>query len=153
VRLPGSDLVIVRESAEDLFSADPVLSEVDLGWPGVSLSGCELAEGAVRPGGVVVLKVSGQHVTQVVLVDDQQPAGEFPAQGAGDRFADGVGSGRLRRAGENLGAVGCEYGVECASELACAVPDQELDWSRAMAEVHHEVTRRLRWSLRRRDWR
>jgi hypothetical protein len=89
-----------------------MLGEVDLGWPAVSLTGCELAEGAVRPGCVAVLKVSGQHLTQVVLVDDQQPAGEFPAQGAGDPFADGVRSGRLRRAGENPGAGGCEYGVE-----------------------------------------
>jgi hypothetical protein len=26
----------------------------------------------VRPGGVVVLKVFGQHLSQVVLIDDQQ---------------------------------------------------------------------------------
>jgi len=47
----GGDLVLVRESAEALSSADPVLSEVDLRWPGVSLSGCEpeLAEGTVGP--------------------------------------------------------------------------------------------------------
>src|SRR6266542_1497348 len=56
--LSGGDLVLVRESAEDLFSADPVLGEVDrLRRPGVSLSGCELADGAVRPGGVVVPQV------------------------------------------------------------------------------------------------
>jgi hypothetical protein len=41
----------VRESAEDLFSADPVLSQVDLRSPRVGLSGFELAEGTVRPGG------------------------------------------------------------------------------------------------------
>ena len=48
-------MVLVRESAKDLFPADPVLGEVDLRWPGVSLSRGELAEGTVRPGGVVVL--------------------------------------------------------------------------------------------------
>jgi hypothetical protein len=32
----GGDLVLVRESAENLFSADPVLGEVDLRWPAVS---------------------------------------------------------------------------------------------------------------------
>ncbi|HCU96484.1 MAG TPA: hypothetical protein DHU96_28705 [Actinobacteria bacterium] len=37
----GGDLVFVREPAEDLFSADPVLGEVDLRWPGGSLSRCE----------------------------------------------------------------------------------------------------------------
>jgi hypothetical protein len=51
--LSHGDLVLVRESAEDLFPADPVLGEVDLQRPGVSLSRGELAEGAVRPGGVV----------------------------------------------------------------------------------------------------
>ena len=89
------------ESAEDLFSADPVLGEVDLRWPGVSLSRCELAEGTVRPGGVVVAQVLGQHPAQMVLIDDQQPVEEFAAQGADDPFADGVRSGRLRWAGEN----------------------------------------------------
>ena len=48
----------MRKSAEDLFSADPVLGEIDFrGWPGMSLSRGELAEGAVRPGGVVVITV------------------------------------------------------------------------------------------------
>jgi hypothetical protein len=62
-------LVLVRESAEDWFSADLVVGEVDrLGWPGVSLGRCELAEGTVRPGGVVVPQVLGQHLAQVVLI-------------------------------------------------------------------------------------
>ena len=94
-------MVLVRESAEDLFPADPVLGEVDLRWPGVGLSGCELAEGAVRPGGVVMLKVFGQYLAQMVLIDDQQPVEKFPAQGTDDPFADRVRSGRLRWAGEN----------------------------------------------------
>ena len=68
------------ESAEDLFPAYPVLGEVDrLRWPGAGLSGCELAEGTVRPGGVVVPKVFGQHPAQVVLIDDQRPVEELPA--------------------------------------------------------------------------
>src|SRR6266516_1398321 len=42
VRLSGGDLVLVRESAEDLFPSDPVLGEVDLQRPGVSLGRCDL---------------------------------------------------------------------------------------------------------------
>ena len=72
------------EPAEDLSSADPVLGEVDLRRPGVSLSRRELAEGTMRPGGVVVAQVLDQHPAQMVLTDDQQPAEEFPAQGADD---------------------------------------------------------------------
>jgi hypothetical protein len=41
--LSSGDLVLVREAAEDLLSADPVLGEVDLRWPGVSLSRWQLA--------------------------------------------------------------------------------------------------------------
>jgi len=62
------DLVLACESAEDLSSADLMLGEVDLRWPGASLCGCELAQGAVGSGGVVVPQVLGQHVAQVVLV-------------------------------------------------------------------------------------
>jgi hypothetical protein len=79
-RLSGGDVVLVRESVRDLFSGDLVLGEVDLRWPGVSLSWCELARRTVRPGCVVVLQVFGQYSPQMVLVDDQQPVEEFPAQ-------------------------------------------------------------------------
>jgi hypothetical protein len=94
----SSGVVRVGESAEDLLLADPVLGEVDrLRRLAVGLSWCELAEGAVRPGGVVVLQVLGQHPSQVVLIDDQQPVEDLPAQRADDPFADRVRPGRLRR--------------------------------------------------------
>jgi len=54
-----------------LFSSDAVLGEVDLRWPGVCLVRCELAEGTVRPGGVVMLQVFGQDLPQMVVIDDQ----------------------------------------------------------------------------------
>jgi hypothetical protein len=123
----GGDLVFVRESAKDLSSADPMLGEVDLGWPGVSLSRWELAKGTVRPGRVVVHHVLGQHPAQVMLIDDQQLVEEIPAEGADDPFADGVRSGCLRRAGQNPDACRGEHGIEGAGELAGTVPDQELD--------------------------
>jgi len=88
--LSGGDVVLVRESAEDVSSADPVLSEADLRWPGVSLSRCELAEGTARTGSVVMPQILGQHLTQVVLVDDQQPVEQLPAQGTYHPFADSV---------------------------------------------------------------
>ena len=97
----------------------------------------------MRPASVVMLQISGEYLAQVVLIDDQQPVEKLPAQGSDDPLADRVRSGRLRRAGENPDAFRGKHGVEGAGELACAVPDQELDRSRAMAEVHQEVTRRL----------
>src|SRR6266702_5819287 len=125
--MSGGDLILVRESAEHLFPADPVVGEVDFRWPGAGLSGCDLAEGTVRPGGVVVPQVFGQYLAQMVLIDDQQPVEDLAAQGADDSLADGVRSGRSRRAGENSDARRREHGVEGAGELACAIPDQELD--------------------------
>jgi hypothetical protein len=80
----------------------------------------------------------------MMLIDDQQPVEELPAQGTDDSLADGVRSGRLRRAGENPDARSREHGVEGPGELAGAIPDQELDRGRALAEIHQEITRRLR---------
>jgi hypothetical protein len=50
----------------------------------------QLAQGAVRPGGVVVRQALGQFLARVALADDQQRAGDFAPPGRGDRFADGV---------------------------------------------------------------
>lgn len=50
----------MRETAQNLLPADPVLGEVDLRRPGVSVSRWQLAQGAVRPGSVVVAQVFGQ---------------------------------------------------------------------------------------------
>jgi hypothetical protein len=47
--LSGGDLVLGREAAEDLSSADPVLGEVDLRRSAMSVSWWQLAQGAVRP--------------------------------------------------------------------------------------------------------
>jgi len=87
----GGDVVLMGESAEDLPPVDPVHGKVDrFGWAGACLSRGELAEGAVRPGRAVVHQVLGQHPAQVLLIDDQQPVEELPAQGADDPFADRV---------------------------------------------------------------
>jgi hypothetical protein len=81
----------VGESAENLSAVDPVLGEVDRLWVlSLGLSWCELAEGAVRPGSVIVLQVFGQRPSQVVLIDDQHPVQELPAQGADDPLADRI---------------------------------------------------------------
>jgi hypothetical protein len=37
-------------------------------------------------------QVLGQHLSQVVLIDDQQPAGEFPVQGTYDSYLCGSAS-------------------------------------------------------------
>ena len=95
------DLVLVRESIEDLTSADPMLGEVDLRRPAASLCRCEWPRARCGRAVFVVPQVLGQHPAQMVLIDDQQPVQELAAQGTVDSLADRVRSGRLRRAGEN----------------------------------------------------
>jgi hypothetical protein len=81
---------------------------VGLGWR-------ELAEGAVRPSGVVALKVLGHQMAQVLLIDDQQPVEDLPAQGADHPFADRVRPWILRRAGQDPDALRGEQGIEKTS--------------------------------------
>lgn len=90
LELSGGDLVLGWEAAEDFSSADPVLGEVDLRRSAMSVGRWQLAQGAVRPGGVVVRQVLGQYLAQVALADDQQPVEDFAPQGPDDPFADGV---------------------------------------------------------------
>jgi hypothetical protein len=73
-----------------LFPADPVLGEVDLRRLGVGLSGSELAAAAVGPGCVCSAAGTRSALGQVVLIDDQQPVEELPAQGTDEPLADGV---------------------------------------------------------------
>ena len=97
---------------------DLVLGEVDrLWWLSVGLSRCELAEGTVRPGGVVMRHVLGQHLAQVVLVNDQQAVEDLPAQGTDHPFADGV---RSRRRG-GLGRILMPAAVNTA-------PEEPVNW-------------------------
>jgi hypothetical protein len=86
-----SDVILVGEPVKDPFPADPVLGEVDRFWrTGAGLSWGELAEGTVRTGGVAVPQVLGQHLSQVLLINDQRPVEELPAQGANHPLADRV---------------------------------------------------------------
>jgi hypothetical protein len=70
---------------------DPVVGEVDrFGWPGTGLGWGELAEGTVRPGGVVMPQVLGQRPAQMMIIDDQQLVEELPPKGPDHPRADGV---------------------------------------------------------------
>ena len=64
-------------------------------------------------------------------------------------LADSVRSGRLRRAEENPDTFGGEHGIEGLSELAGAVPDQEMNGTHAMAQVHQEAPGYPRWPSQR----
>jgi len=94
--LPGQSAVRRRRNTRarvrrGLVSGRYGAGEVDrFGWLGVGLSRCELPEGTVRPAGVVVPQVLGENLPQMVLIDDQQPVEDLPAQGTDGPFADRV---------------------------------------------------------------
>ena len=67
-----------------------------------------------------MLQVLGQHLAQMVLIDDQQLAGELPPQGSDHPGADSVRSGRLRRTAQNPDSLRCELGAGGTGELARA---------------------------------
>ena len=74
-----------------------MLGEVDwIGPLGIGLDRGELAEGAVRPGSVVVLKILGQYLSQVMLIYDQQPVEEFPAHVSAENLIHVTRSGGIR---------------------------------------------------------
>jgi len=82
------------------------------------LSWRQLAEGAVRPGRVVVPQVLGQHLAQVALIDDQQAVEDLPALGADGPLADRVRSGACG----GLARILAPSAVNTASkELACGI--------------------------------
>ncbi len=69
--LSGGDLVFVCQAAEDLFSADLVLGEVDLRRAAVCLRRCQLVKRTMRSDGVVVPQVLVR-AENVVHGPDQQ---------------------------------------------------------------------------------
>jgi hypothetical protein len=91
-----------------LFAAYPVVGEVDrFRWQGAGLGRGELSEGTVRPGCAVMRQVFGQRPAQMMLIDDQQPVQELPAQGADHPFADGVAPHRQLHPIQMTGTEGC----------------------------------------------
>lgn len=128
----------MRESAGDLLSADPVLGEVDLRWPGVSLSRCQLAKRTVRPGCVVV--APGQ---------DHQ-AGEQTAHEQVDAREDHSGMIPARKPGQARSSNRAPQGSVVRGHCACyAVPGN----SKAIRAFRDQVTGHWHRALRRRSQR
>jgi hypothetical protein len=82
---------------------------------------------------------SASTVSRWRRVEDQYPVEQFSADGADPSFGDRVRSGRSYGCAQDADAFAGEHGVEDAGELAVAIPDQERERSRAVAEVHQEI--------------
>jgi hypothetical protein len=89
--------------------------------------------------GVEVRHVLGQHSLKLAPVEDQHPIQQLTADGADPSFGDRVRPGRTHRCAQDAHGLAGEHGIEDAGELAVAIPDQEPELSRAVAEVHQQV--------------
>jgi hypothetical protein len=105
--------------------------------------GRSLLAGLVRAVSVVMAGVLAGHRSKVPFAVDQHPVGAFGSCGAylslRSRSRAVSEAGCLRRGVDCLHARASEDLVEGANELGVAVPDEEAEPGRAVAEVHQQV--------------
>jgi hypothetical protein len=102
-----------------------------------------LVQCAVRAMVVKVHHILSQHCHETAAVDDQYPVEQLAAYGADPSFGDRVRPGCSHGCAQDADAPAGEHSIEHTGELAVAIPDQERELSRAIAEVHQEVLRLL----------
>jgi hypothetical protein len=129
--------VFVDQSTEPIAASDAKRGRRRRGWKRLERR-C-LVQCSVRPVGVEVRHVLGQHRRKLALVEDQHPIQQLAAYGADPAFGDCVRAGRLHRGAQDADGLAGEHGIENGGELAVAIPDEEPEPSRAVAEVHQEV--------------
>ena len=137
----GGDLIVMGEAAGGPAFGGPGAQRGRSAVAGARVSLWQLAQGAVRPGCVVVERVFGRYPAQVMLAGDQQPAGELAAQGAGHRCAGGVPSGPC----DGLGRILMPAAVTTAPQESVNCPARSLIRnlmpSSTLAGIHQEIAR------------
>ena len=130
----SSYMIFTRDASEDGFSSDAGGVEVDNRGGGLFriIVGDALGDALVGSGGVVVGRVFGQDVSQVVLGEDLGVVEYLPLDASDEAFADGVGTGCLGWAAQDPQSAVLEYGVEGIGELR-RCPHSEF--SRAMRRI------------------
>jgi len=129
--------IFVDQAAKPVMSPD---AEVVVGRRDVSPADrWFLAEGPVRPAGVVVIDVFAEDVVQVSPAGDEDPVGAFAPRTAGPAFADRVRARRPDGRGDDRCAGRGEDRAGRAGVLGIAVSDQELQAAGLFAEVHERV--------------
>jgi len=134
---PGDLRILVEEAAEPVASenADVVVGDRGVG-PAV---GWSLAEGPVRPVGVVVIDVFAEDVVEVSSAGDEDAVGALAPRAGDPPLADRVRPRRLDRCGDDPHAGRGEGCVERVGVLGIPVSDQEFQSAGPLAEVHEDV--------------
>jgi hypothetical protein len=92
-RASRRSLVLVDQATKNWTACDPFVAGIG---NGVSRSGWAKAAGAVRSAAVVVPNIVREHCTQMPLVEDQRPVGEFSSDRAHNRSAKQFARGHRR---------------------------------------------------------
>jgi hypothetical protein len=113
---------------------------------GVDRSWWAKVTAAVRPSTVVVPNIFREHHTQVPLIADQHPVGEFGSDRMHEPFGETVRPRTTRRNPDHTDAHIGEDRIEGCGELAGPVSDQDPELGDAIAKIHHQVAGLLGWS-------
>ena len=119
--------VFVNQTTKDLGppdgSADVGTIEADVtdGW--------QLLQRAMRAVCVVVVLILGQHVSELLFVENQHPVQALSTDGADPPLGVGVGLRRTRRTTQHRDAGISEHGIEAFGELRVSIADQEPETS------------------------
>ncbi len=106
---------------------------------GVSRPWWAKVAGAVGSSAVVVANVFHQHHMQVPLAEDQHAVGEFGSDSAHEPFGEAVRPWATRRDPDYPDAHIGQDGVERCCELTGSISDEVVEFTDAIAEVHHQV--------------
>jgi hypothetical protein len=133
--------VLVGQATQNWSTFDVFMAEVG---GGVGRLGWAKVAAAVGTSAVVVANVLREHYTQVPLTEDQQAVGELGSESAYEPFGEAVRLRATRRNPDYLDAHIGENGIERCGELVGSVPDEELEFSDAIAGKYS--ARGLAWA-------
>jgi len=134
--------ILVDEAAEPVASSEA--DGVVRGRHGDLAVGRLLAEGPVRPVGVVVISVFAEDLVKMSLAGDADAVGALAPDAGDPPLADRVRPRRLNGCCDDPHAGRGEDRVERIGVLGISVPDQELQAVGALAEIHERVPGLLR---------
>ena len=93
----------------------------------------------MRPGGMVISGVFGQHVPQVTLVENQQMVQAFFSDGANPALRDGIRFGSLEGSQYAFEALRNNDVIEGSGEFGVVVMDEEAPLHRLITELPQQL--------------
>lgn len=80
----------------------------------------------MRPGSIEIVHRGGEHPVELLLLQDEQMIETLAPHAPQKALADGIGSGSVRRGGENLNPARCGHTSETGPTFPIVLTDQIL---------------------------